>query len=158
MIELSTPCPIAPYVPHADSMCLLDTLLEFNADHLYADICPRADDLFADAQGIPGWVGIEWMAQAVAAWSGVQAVEAGQPPAVGFLLGSRRYEAKVAYFALGEPVRIEVFLDFRADNGLGAFRGQLLDQQGQLLASGTLNVYQPDSAEALAALHKGDMP
>ena len=105
-----------------------------------------------------GWVGIEWMAQAVAAWSGVQAVEAGQPPAVGFLLGSRRYEAKVAYFALGEPVRIEVFLDFRADNGLGAFRGQLLDQQGQLLASGTLNVYQPDSAEALAALHKGDMP
>ena len=131
MIELSTPCPIAPYVPHADSMCLLDTLLEFNADHLYADICPRA--------------GIEWMAQAVAAWSGVQAVEAGQPPAVGFLLGSRRYEAKVAYFALGEPVRIEVFLDFRADNGLGAFRGQLLDQQGQLLASGTLNVYQPDS-------------
>jgi len=158
MSELLTPCAISPYVPHADSMCLLDTLLEFNADHLYAEICPHAHDPFATEQGIPGWVGVEWIAQAVAAWAGVQAVEAGEMPAVGFLLGSRRYESQVGYFALGVPVRVEVFLDFRADNGLGAFRGQLLDQQGKVLASGSLNVYQPSSAEALAALHNGEMP
>ncbi|MEH6566669.1 MAG: hotdog family protein [Halopseudomonas sp.] len=158
MTELPAPCDIAPYVPHAQGMCLLDTLLEYNTDHLYAEVCPQADDLFASDGGIPGWVGIEWMAQAVAAWSGVQAVAAGASPAVGFLLGARRYEARVAHFALGQPVRVEVFLDFRADNGLGAFRGQLLDAQGELLASGTLNVYQPASADALAALSNGEMP
>ncbi|MEH6493810.1 ApeP family dehydratase [Halopseudomonas sp.] len=158
MVELTTPCPIAPYVPHAEGMCLLDQLLEFNNDHLYAEVCPRDDDLFATAQGIPGWVGLEWMAQAVAAWAGVQAVQAGELPAVGFLLGSRRYQTSVDHFALNVPLRIEVFLDFRADNGLGAFRGQVLDQQGAVLASATLNVYQPNSAEALAALSNGEMP
>lgn len=147
------PCGIAPYVPHGHGMCLLDTLLDVGEEYLHAEVTPRHEDLFAKSAGIPGWVGLEWLAQAVAAWAGVQAVMAGSKPQIGFLLGSRRYRCQTPWFAFGQPIRIEVELDFRADNGLGAFQGRLIGPQGQL-ATATLNVFQPDSQQALEAMQQ----
>ncbi|GGX86683.1 3-hydroxylacyl-ACP dehydratase [Litchfieldella qijiaojingensis] len=156
--RLDLPCDIAPYVPHHHGMCLLDTLLEVGDEHLHAEVTPRRDDLFAGTNGIPGWVGLEWLAQAVAAWAGVQAVNQGDTPKIGFLLGTRRYRCQTPLFAFDQPIRIEVELDFRADNGLGAFRGQLLDNDGQQLATATLNVFQPESRQALEAIQQGSNP
>lgn len=150
---LELPCDIAPYVPHRHGMCLLDTLLEVGDEHLHAEVTPRRDDLFANDAGIPGWVGLEWLAQAIAAWAGVQAVLAGDKPQIGFLLGSRRYQCQTALFTFDQPIRIEVALDFRADNGLGAFRGYLFDQHDRL-ATATLNVFQPASQQALEAMQQ----
>ncbi|TLF51808.1 hypothetical protein FEI13_07535 [Halomonas urmiana] len=164
--------PIADLVPHSGIMCLLDEVLEIGEEHLRARITPRADDPFADtavtepaladaplaqttgasSPGIPGWVGLEWLAQAIAAWSGHTVGTQGGKPQIGFLLGARRYDCEVEYFALGEPVEVEIHLDYRADNGLGAFRGELLGRDGVVLAHSTLNVFQPDSADALAAM------
>ncbi|PAU78120.1 ApeP family dehydratase [Halomonas salipaludis] len=152
--KLELPCDIAHYVPHRHGMCLLDTLLEVGDEYLHAEVTPRRDDLFADRDGIPGWVGLEWLAQAVAAWAGVQAVEGGGTPQIGFLLGTRRYRCQVSTFPFGQPIHIEVMLDFRADNGLGAFRGRLLDGEGQQLATATLNVFQPESRDALEAIQQ----
>ncbi|QJD59191.1 hypothetical protein HG264_09875 [Pseudomonas sp. gcc21] len=156
--HLTLPCDIAPFVPHQRRMCLLDRLLDVGDEHLRAEVIPDPDDLFASDTGIPGWVGLEWLAQAVAAWAGVQRVTGGAQPAVGFLLGTRRYHSSVSSFAFDEPVTVEVFLDFRAENGLGAFRGQLLDIHNQIIATATLNVFQPDSDEALAAMQNGESP
>ncbi|MCE8034126.1 hypothetical protein EKK97_17625 [Billgrantia tianxiuensis] len=156
--RLDLPCDIAPYVPHRHGMCLLDTLLEAGDEHLHAEVTPRRDDLFASADGIPGWVGLEWLAQAVAAWAGVQAVNGGGTPQIGFLLGTRRYRCQTPQFAFDQPIRIEVELDFRADNGLGAFRGRLLDSDGRELATTTLNVFQPESREALEAMQQESTP
>ena len=55
------PCDIAPYVPHRYGMCLLDTLLAVGEEHLHASVTPQRDDLFATHDGIPGWVGLEWL-------------------------------------------------------------------------------------------------
>lgn len=156
--KLELPCDIAPFVPHRHGMCLLDTLLEVGDEYLHAEVTPRRDDLFADSDGIPGWVGLEWLAQAVAAWAGVQAVEGGGAPLIGFLLGTRRYHCQTPQFAFDQPVRIEVELDFRADNGLGAFRGRLLDGEGQKIATTTLNVFQPESRDALEAIQQESSP
>lgn len=152
---LELPCAIAPFVPHQGPMCLLDRLLEMGEEHLVAEVMPRHDDLFATAEGIPGWVGLEWLAQGVAAWAGVQARDSGQAPRIGFLLGTRRYQSDVVHFAFACPVRVEVTLDYRAGNGLGAFRGRLLDQAGEPLATATLNVFQPESPEALDTTQPG---
>jgi predicted hotdog family 3-hydroxylacyl-ACP dehydratase len=154
--HLTLPCPIEPFVPHKRGMCLLDSIVAVAADHLRAEVTPRADDLFATAQGIPGWVGLEWMAQAVAAWAGVQEAASGGSPLVGFLLGSRRYTCSVEHFTFGEPIQVDIHQEFRADNGLAAFQCQVLNQHEQLLASATLNVFQPDSEEALTAMQKGE--
>ena len=95
---LDLPCDIAPYVPHRLGMCLLNTLLAVGDEHLYARVVPQRDDLFATPDGIPGWVGLEWLAQAVAAWAGVQSVMSGDPPKIGFLLGTRRYQCQPPFF------------------------------------------------------------
>ena len=156
--QLALPCDIAPFVPHQRRMCLLDRILEVGEEHLQAEVTPHADDLFADTTGIPGWVGLEWLAQAIAAWAGVQRVVGGGEPAVGFLLGTRRYQCALPFFNFGQPIRVDIFLDFRAENGLGAFRGQLLDSDDQVLATAMLNVFQPSSDEALAAMQNGEVP
>ena len=156
--QLALPRDIAPFVPHQRRMCLLDQLLDVGEEHLRAQVTPTADDLFASAEGIPGWVGLEWLAQAIAAWSGVQRVLGGEQPALGFLLGSRRYQCNQPYFTFGQPISVEIFLDFRADNGLGAFRGQLLDSDNQIMASAMLNVFQPNTEAALAAMQNGETP
>lgn len=153
--SLRLPCPIAPFVPHQRSMCLLDTILSVDAEQLRAQVTPDRNDLFATAQGIPGWVGLEWMAQAVAAWAGVQEMTEGRPPLIGFLLGSRRYTCSLEFFAFDSPIMVDIGQDFRAANGLAAFQCQLFDSHEKQLASATLNVYQPDSEEALVAMQKG---
>ena len=152
--RLNLPCDIAPYLPHRHGMCLLDTLLEVGDEHLHATTTPHRDNLFARADGIPGWVGLEWLAQAVTAWAGVQAVAKGDTPRIGFLLGTRRYQCQIQDFAFDQPIRVEVELDFRADNGLGAFRGRLLDKHNQQLGSATINVFQPESPIALEAMQE----
>ncbi|MFG6177052.1 hypothetical protein ACGTN6_07395 [Halomonas sp. THAF12] len=146
--------PIADLVPHQGPMCLLDTLVEHGEEHLIATVTPRHDDLFATTDGIPGWVGIEWLAQAVAAWSGDRAKAAGGNPRIGFLLGSRRYRCQVEHFAFDQQIRVEVTLDYLADNGLAAFRGCVRDAEGQALAEAMLNVFEPDSPEALNAMQE----
>ncbi|CAM3357310.1 hypothetical protein [Halomonas lysinitropha] len=154
----SPPCDIAPFLPHRHGMCLLDTLLEVGDEHLLAEVTPRPDDLFAGAKGVPGWVGLEWLAQAVAAWAGVQAVGQGEEPRIGFLLGARHYRCEAPWFAFDLPVRVDVSLDFLAENGLGAFCGELRGSHGQSLATTTLNVFQPESLEALEAIQRGESP
>lgn len=146
--------PIAELVPHQGAMCLLDSLLEADDESLVAEVTPSPDDLFADTRGIPGWVGIEWLAQAIAAWSGTRAVASGDEPRIGFLLGSRRYRCSVEHFPFDHPVRVVIALNYIADNGLGAFSGQLLDAAGVELANATLSVFEPDGPEALATLQQ----
>ena len=51
-------------------------------------VVPEAG-LFVEDGQVPAWVGIEYMAQAIAAWAGCRARAAGKPPQLGFLLGSR---------------------------------------------------------------------
>lgn len=153
--SLSLPCPVDAFVPHERGMCLLDTILSVDAERLRAQVIPDRQDLFATPQGIPGWVGLEWMAQAVAAWAGVQEMAEGRPPLIGFLLGSRRFTCSLEFFAFDSPVWVDISQDFRSTNGLAAFHCQLLDCHENQLASATLNVYQPDTEEALMAMQKG---
>lgn len=141
--------PAAGLVPHKGAMCLLDDVLEADEEHLVAEVTPRDDDLFAAAEGIPGWVGIEWMAQAIAAWSGQRAISAGGAPRLGFLLGTRRYRCQVEHFAFSRPIRVEITLDYQAGNGLGAFTGRLLDDTGSECASAILSVFEPDDPQTL---------
>ncbi len=149
-IALALPRPIAEFVPHQAGMCLLDTLIAADEHGLTARLTPRADDLFADAAGpapgIPAWVGVEWLAQAVAAWAGWQAAQRGESPAVGFLVGSRRYTSRTPYFTLGAALEVRIRCDFVADNGLGQFSGEIVaadEARDVPLAEGRLTIYQP---------------
>ncbi|MCK0746069.1 hypothetical protein [Chromohalobacter nigrandesensis] len=142
-MALHTPCDVRPFVPHDGAMCLLDTLLDYDAEGATVEITPQADDLFVEDGAIPAWVGLEWMAQGVAAWAGVWAHIDGAPPPPGFLIASRRYQAHVDNFTLGAPVHVRVTREFVADNGVRAFTGTLSTAAGQCLAEGRLSIFQP---------------
>lgn len=141
------PCAIAPFVPQTQGMCLLERIVAVGDDSLSAEITPSADDIFALDDGIPSWVALEWLAQAVAAWAGWHGARRGEPPAPGFLIGTRRFAVMQDRFAFGETLRVTVSLEFRADNGLGHFHGELYSSDGACLAKGSLTVFQPASID-----------
>ena len=143
-------------VPHAGRMCLLDELVSSEGDALLAELTITADDLFFDAMGpgtgVGGWVGIEYMAQAVAAWAGLQTRREGRAPLIGFLLGSRNYQSSRASFAEGEVLRVSVQREFQADNGLGQFECRI-EIEGEQVAHAKLTVFGPPDP---AAFLKGE--
>ncbi|MCP3140995.1 ApeP family dehydratase [Pyxidicoccus xibeiensis] len=133
---------IADLVPHADRMRLLDRVVEGDAESLVAEVTLREDFLFHENGGVGGWVGVELMAQTIGAWAGWQARLRGEPPKVGFLLGTRRYDCSRPTFKTGERLRIEVHRKFWADNGLGQF-DCTLGIDGVTVATAALTVFEP---------------
>jgi predicted hotdog family 3-hydroxylacyl-ACP dehydratase len=146
---LATKLPdIHTLVPHSGPMSLLDTLLAADAETLEAQVRIGPESMFCSGGAVGAWVGVEYMAQAVAAHAGFAAVQRGEPVRVGFLLGSRRYACKVAAFAVGSVLNIHVQRALQGDNGLGAFDCRITDgEDGTELASATITVFQPDNVE-----------
>jgi len=144
-------------VPHAGPMVLLERVLAVDADTLCAEVVIRPDTLFCDDQGVGAWVGVEYMAQAVAAFAGHEARLRGEPVRVGFLLGTRRYECRLPAFALGSRLHVHVQRTLQGENGLGAFECRIVDADmsgveasgvetpGTPLATATVTVFQPDN-------------
>ena len=138
--------PIAPLLPHTRTMCWLDTLIEASDEHLVAEATPGLGHPFATPQGIAIWHGLEFMAQAVAAWAGWRARARGEAPKIGFLLGTRRYAFERPHIPLDRALRIHIHREFFADNGLGMFRCELkLDDE--TIAHAALSVFEPPSAD-----------
>ncbi|WP_077038086.1 3-hydroxylacyl-ACP dehydratase [Pelomonas sp. KK5] len=136
--------PIASLVPHAGRMSLLQTVLDCDAESLRAELTVSEGDLFFhEGVGIGGWVGIEYMAQAVAAWAGAQ----GGEPRIGFLLGSRRYRCSRSAFRAGEKLSVSVRREFQADNGLGQFDCRI-EIGEDCVATAQLTVFGPEDPVA----------
>jgi len=130
------------WVPHRGPMSLLDGVEHCDDLAIVARVRVPADGLFHCADGVPAWVGIEYMAQAVAAWSGARSRAGGGSPRIGYLLGSRRYEAAVPAFGVGAELRVFASCELMGDNGLGMFDCRI-EQDGRVLASGRLSVFEP---------------
>lgn len=138
-------------VPHSSAMVLLDRVVSADHDNLCAEVRIHANSMLASQQGVGAWVGIEYMAQAIAAHAGWKGRLLGEPARVGFLLGSRKYQASVPYFVPGSVLRVHVHRVLQGENGLGAFdcRIELAAAPGQLpeqapaLATATVTVFQP---------------
>ncbi|EON20109.1 beta-hydroxyacyl-ACP dehydratase [Cupriavidus sp. GA3-3] len=147
MQDLDTLPPIAEVVPHGGAMLLLDALVHADDEGCTARATVQPAQLFTNAAGMPGWVGIEYMAQAIAAWAGMRDRRAGRAPGIGFLLGSRRYECDVPAFPIGSELTISVRAELIGDNGLGQFACRLaLD--GREVARANVSVFQPADAQA----------
>jgi predicted hotdog family 3-hydroxylacyl-ACP dehydratase len=130
------------WVPHRGAMSLLATVERCDGESVVARVRVPAQGLFATPQGMPAWVGIEYMAQAVAAWSGARARKDGGSPRIGYLLGCRRYEAAVPVFEAGAELVVHAQCELTGENGLGMFDCRI-EQDGRVLANGRLSVFEP---------------
>jgi predicted hotdog family 3-hydroxylacyl-ACP dehydratase len=139
---------IRELVPHSGAMSLLDRVVASGSDTLTAEVAIHPGCMFfsQSMQGVGSWVGIEYMAQAIAAHAGMLAKQEGGQVKVGFLLGSRRYSTSSPLFTSGQVLQVKVKMEMRGDNGLGAYECLIADtgNPGRELASATLTVFQPD--------------
>ncbi len=142
---MKTPYQVAELVPHSGRMSLLSRIVDYDEGWLLAEIDINSDSMFADDRGVPAWIGLEYMAQAIAAYAGLQERIQGGVPKIGFLLGSRNYSSSGDYFAHGHTFQVRVVLDMVADNGLNVFNCEL--EGNGTRATAMVNVFQPDDAE-----------
>lgn len=139
--------PIETILPHRGTMLLLDGVSDCTDETVTAYASVRADTWYADADGaMPAWIGIELMAQAIAAHVALLAMRAGGQARPGVLLGSRRYEAHVPAFVRGARLRIDAKELLRGEEGHGAYECTIHqdDEQGSVCcAEAIIKVYQP---------------
>ncbi|CAB3798709.1 hypothetical protein LMG28688_04782 [Paraburkholderia caffeinitolerans] len=135
--------PIEAIIPHRGTMLLLDSVIACGDETLTALATVHADAWYANTEGaMPAWIGIELMAQAIAAHVGLLSMRAGKPARPGVLLGTRRYEMARDAFAPGAPLRVTVNEVLRSEEGHGAY-GCTIEQDGARCAEATVKVYQP---------------
>jgi predicted hotdog family 3-hydroxylacyl-ACP dehydratase len=132
-------------------MRLIDRIVAIDGDTAIAEADVAVDGLFATDGRVPAWVGIEFMAQTVAAWSGARSQRDGGAPKLGLLLGSRRYAVHCESFACGTTLRIETHCELIGANGLGLFDCRIL-LGDEALATATISVYEPEDAMAFLAV------
>ena len=121
---------------------LLDRILEISAARCVALVKVEPGGWYLQADGsAPAWLGLEWMAQAASAFSGHRHRLAGRPPRIGFLLGTRSYEALVPSFPAGAELEVEAEAVFLDDSGLAAFTCAVR-QSGETLARARLKAIE----------------
>lgn len=143
--------PIAELLPHKAPMILLDRVLDIEGENLTAEVTIRPDALFCDGRRVGGWVGIEYMAQAIGALAGWLARQKGLPPRLGFLVGTRRYTSQTPWFTVGQTLHIHIQREIAAENGVSAVACRIVSPDGQLHAEAMLTVFQPDNLQDFLA-------
>jgi predicted hotdog family 3-hydroxylacyl-ACP dehydratase len=98
--------------------------------------CP----FYRPGRGVPSWIGLEYMAQTVALYAGINARRAGKDIQIGLLLGSRRYDVRTEYFRLGSLLCIHV-QEVWEDTQMAVF--DCVITEGECLAEAQLNVFRP---------------
>jgi len=144
------PWSVAELLPHSGPMVLLDDVVGAGPGWVAAGVRIAEDSRFLEpGAGVPCWLGLEYMAQTIALYSGLAARRAGQPVRIGLLLGTRRYQAMAGHFPLGSYLRIDAREEWH-DGQMGVF-DCTIEEDGRCLARARLNVFLPPDAGALLA-------
>ncbi|TWD46431.1 hotdog family protein [Pseudomonas sp. SJZ131] len=137
--------PLAELLPHAGDMILIEQILSFDDEQIHTRLTVKPGGLFNRADGsLPAWVGIELMAQSVAAYAGCHARARGDAVDLGFLLGTRKFECNVEHFPAGTELSIHGVRSLEDDSGMGVFECHI--NAPGIHATARLNVYRPPQA------------
>ena len=133
--------PIVELVPHRPPMLLLDRVLSYDGECVVCETVLEHHSPFVEQGHVPALVGIEYMAQTIAAGAGLSAREKGNSSGqMGFLLGCRSLTIAVDSFNVGDRLTIEARRSW-GETALGSFACKV--QRGaEVLVEGALTVYQ----------------
>jgi len=146
---------VAQLVPHRGRMSLLDTIVEYGDDWLRARVTPAPGAAFATADGVPGWVGIEYMAQAASAFGGIEQVQRGEQPSIGLLIGARYYRCMQDHFPFGTALDVFATIAMRDAEDFAAYDCRI-EIASRRVAECTLKAYRPrDMGPVLAEAARG---
>ncbi len=137
--------------PHDPPMLFVDEVVEKLSDGIRTRaVVSSANPLFVPGRGLPGYVVFEIMAQSISIQDGLDRHELGEPPQIGFLLGSRKYVCKRDWLADGETVLVTT-TPLLNEGEMRSFRCEAHGESGGLLAEAVLNVFRPDDPDGFLA-------
>ena len=141
---------IVDVLPHREPMILIDSLDSYDHDSCICKVKITKESPFYDENqsAAPSYIGIEYMAQAIAAYSGANALDNNGKVTIGFLLGSRKYKTFKTSFTINTLLTINIKQLYQEESGLSVFECEIFDQTSELLAQANINVYQPGDADA----------
>lgn len=143
---------LSAVLPHAGSMVLLTRIVQHTEDRTVCAVDVSAASAFHVApHGVPAWVGVEYMAQCIAAHGGLRAWTTHEPVPLGVFLGSRAIEFHAARFVAGQTLNVDARRVWGRSE-LFAFACSVTDAAtGAPLVTGSLTVRRADP-RALHAL------
>jgi len=131
-------------------------MVAISESHAVAQTTIRTDSPFyVEGSGVPAYIGLEMMAQAIATIDGMKRKQNGLPAKIGFLLGCRQYAATCDVFVDGAKLTIAADMVF-GDNDMFAFECKITDESGAELARANMSAYAPD--DPLRFLREGGAP
>ncbi len=90
-------------IPHREPMLLVNHLISVSEKCSQARVLiDEQTPFFVPGEGVPAWIGLEYMGQTAALIAGYQQREGLSKPHLGFLMGSRKYHSSLAHFPSGE--------------------------------------------------------
>ena len=132
-------------LPHRPPMTMLAQVLSVEVPGEASAVADTSSEsIFYDSAlgGVPACVALEYMAQTMALAVGAERRRKGAPPRVGFVLGTRRLEVKVAAFESGKRYVTSAKCVF-ADDASGSFECTITGPDGETVATACLTAYQP---------------
>jgi len=104
---------IEDLINHRRGMLLVDRLVSYDISGAVVEVIIKEDTSFLNEDYVPAWIGIEYAAQAVAVWAGLQAIQGDKKIKTGLLLSCRKYKSTRPRFMLGETLNIHIREEFR---------------------------------------------
>jgi predicted hotdog family 3-hydroxylacyl-ACP dehydratase len=140
--------PLATLVPHEPPMLWIDDIAAIDpaGEHIVCRVTLRGAHAFVENGAAETIVAIEWMAQAVAAFVGLEDANKGTAPRPGYLVAIPEARLLRDSVAVGTTVSLTCTRRF-GDELLASFT--CVARQGDdLLAEAVINVYRPAAGAA----------
>lgn len=151
---------VASLLPHSGHMVLIDCVKEFG-DNYTVCRAPVGDKHILLQDGVlPSMAYMELMAQGIGTFAGIEALKAGEPVRLGFLLGTRKLDLFADSVPVGTELEVRTHVSIQDLGGMGVFDCELrwtdapedvkplLPPDG-LLAKASLNVYSPKDGQII---------
>ena len=114
--------PVADLLPQSGAMMLIDAVKRIDDHSISSQIKVRDDGLFSlPNQTVPAWVGIEYVAQTIAAFSGYHCLKRGEPIRLGLLLGTRHFECQHSDYRCGTLLNVHATKIIESANDMCVF-------------------------------------
>ena len=133
---------LAELVAHRAPMLLLDEVVGWDGASVECLAIVRDDSPFVEAGRVRGVLAVEYMAQAMAAYAGLQGRDRGQPPSVGYWVGGSDIQISVDHFLVGDVLHVHA-TRVSGDDALARFECTV-ERDGGEVARGTLTGLRPD--------------
>ena len=134
----------ADFLPHRPPMILLAELISVDVPEVASavpDTSPSCIFYDPELKGVPACAALEYMAQTMALVVGAGRRRRGLTPRVGFVLGTRRMEVKVATFESGKRYVANAKCVYD-DEEFASFDCSITDPDGATVAAALFTAYQ----------------